>query len=428
MYGDTVSGQGVSTTTQNSPATEDNQTEGSAEIPMINSYRLPNPIPGINVRVLGNASGPFSANTANPVTEPGSSNSEAFAAQLSTFGESNATASYNQGRHNGFENSWQDYTHGELQRRAIAISQTTPRLVGPGSYYGNGTPQQVYPHPAPALQPLGAPAVASPPAYQFMPQAPLNIPVRADTQNASGVGVRPIYPQALPRATPYMHFPQSGASPVVNQHRRHHRTQSLNVNATSPASQNSSHTHVQNSRRRPRHADETGSHNAHRPSPPHLQGPRATATTGEYYQMLTAQQRADITRRLQLGELLRTMHSDEARALQVYEESLRQSRRYHHESDDTEPVSSPPSKGLDNQNDGRPEPKESEELMVNLECKACMSQLVDTVMLPCGHAILCRWCADQHMPSRRADKTRPKGNATCPMCRAPVKQKVRFFI
>ncbi|OJD11060.1 hypothetical protein AJ78_08095 [Emergomyces pasteurianus Ep9510] len=87
-----------------------------------------------------------------------------------------------------------------------------------------------------------------------------------------------------------------------------------------------------------------------------------------------------------------------------------------------------PTKGLDNQNDGRPEPKEAEELTVNLECKACMSQLIDTVVLPCGHAVLCRWCADQHMPSSRVDKTKPRGSATCPMCRKPVKQKIRIFL
>ncbi|KAK2744949.1 hypothetical protein FQN57_004079 [Myotisia sp. PD_48] len=35
-------------------------------------------------------------------------------------------------------------------------------------------------------------------------------------------------------------------------------------------------------------------------------------------------------------------------------------------------------KGLDGKDDGRPAPKESEELMINMECKVCMSQLVDT--------------------------------------------------
>ena len=81
-------------------------------------------------------------------------------------------------------------------------------------------------------------------------------------------------------------------------------------------------------------------------------------------------------------------------------------------------------KGLDNRNDGRPEPKTEDELKVTLECKVCFSQLVDTVLLPCGHAIMCQWCANQHVPSTRHDKTRPMKPAKCPMCRKAIKQKV----
>ncbi|QSS65619.1 hypothetical protein I7I51_06465 [Histoplasma capsulatum] len=84
-----------------------------------------------------------------------------------------------------------------------------------------------------------------------------------------------------------------------------------------------------------------------------------------------------------------------------------------------EPVT--PVKGLDCAEDGRPEPKETEELTVTLECKACMSQLIDTVMLPCGHAVLCHWCARQHMLSSRMDEAKP-----CPMCREHVKQNVFY--
>lgn len=143
--------------------------------------------------------------------------------------------------------------------------------------------------------------------------------------------------------------------------------------------------------------------------------------------MLTAQQRVQIARglqlnSLQLGDLLRMMDADDVRDLQMYEESLLR-RRYRHELD-THESPPPPSKGLDNQNDGRPEPKDAEEMTVNLECRICMSQTVDTVMLPCGHAVLCRWCAEQHLSPGRADRTRPKGYGLCPMCRAPVKQKV----
>ncbi|RDW74355.1 C3HC4 finger protein [Aspergillus mulundensis] len=72
----------------------------------------------------------------------------------------------------------------------------------------------------------------------------------------------------------------------------------------------------------------------------------------------------------------------------------------------------------------RPEPKESDELNINMECKICMCQLVDTVLMPCGHAILCRWCADELLPS---SKGYLKERANCPMCREPVRQRHRIY-
>ncbi|EEP79550.1 predicted protein [Uncinocarpus reesii 1704] len=69
------------------------------------------------------------------------------------------------------------------------------------------------------------------------------------------------------------------------------------------------------------------------------------------------------------------------------------------------------SKGLDNQNDGRPSPKESSEMKVDFECQICLSQVVDTVIIPCGHAILCRWCAEQYIPTNPASPTRPLGGS-----------------
>ncbi|KAL4784643.1 hypothetical protein BJX76DRAFT_215573 [Aspergillus varians] len=79
---------------------------------------------------------------------------------------------------------------------------------------------------------------------------------------------------------------------------------------------------------------------------------------------------------------------------------------------------------LDTPQESRPEPKETDELTINMECKICMGQLVDTVLIPCGHAILCRWCADQHIPS---SKGFPRGKANCPMCRELVRQKHRIY-
>lgn len=69
-----------------------------------------------------------------------------------------------------------------------------------------------------------------------------------------------------------------------------------------------------------------------------------------------------------------------------------------------------------------PAPRATEEMTVNLECKACMNQPIDTVFLPCGHAVLCRWCARRHMQTNGSDRARSK--PVCPMCRAPVRQRV----
>lgn len=83
---------------------------------------------------------------------------------------------------------------------------------------------------------------------------------------------------------------------------------------------------------------------------------------------------------------------------------------------------------LDNMDDGRPDAKEGSDLMVKLDCKICMSQLVDTVIIPCGHAVLCQWCADLQFPPSASDPTRPSGQAQCPICRAQVKQKIRIYL
>ncbi|OJJ41578.1 hypothetical protein ASPWEDRAFT_167592 [Aspergillus wentii DTO 134E9] len=389
--------------------------------------------PNTNAQLPPFNSQPPAPSTTNAFVGPGSGET----VESSRHGEESVNSiNYDQGQYGNFGNRWQDYSQVELQRRSIAVSQTVPQVTAPSPFYVNGRPhQQVYAHPGPVLQHIGTQALTQP-AYQVVSQAQINVPVPADTQHVSNVGVPPIYPQTLPRSNPYVQFPQSGVSSGGSQHRRHQRTQSHASNAGSSPGQNNSRFGTPNSRRRNRPSDDVGSHLARRLSSSQVPRTQAAATgrpdmpstgAGDYYlPMLNAQQRAEIARRLQLGDLLRSMHSDEARALQIYEESLLHSRRYHQEFDTYE--GSPPPKGLDDQNDGRPEPKETEEMTVNLECKICMSQVVDTVILPCGHAILCRWCADQHMPSSRVDRSRPKGHATCPMCRTPVKQKFRIFL
>ncbi|KAL4964922.1 C3HC4 finger protein [Aspergillus stella-maris] len=86
----------------------------------------------------------------------------------------------------------------------------------------------------------------------------------------------------------------------------------------------------------------------------------------------------------------------------------------------------PTKKPLDTPSEPRPSSAmDTKDCMINMECKICMSQLVDTVLLPCGHAVLCRWCADQHIPSQKGYPV--KGARPCPMCRESVRFKHRIY-
>ncbi|PWY75162.1 hypothetical protein BO70DRAFT_431136 [Aspergillus heteromorphus CBS 117.55] len=98
--------------------------------------------------------------------------------------------------------------------------------------------------------------------------------------------------------------------------------------------------------------------------------------------------------------------------------------------DDARPIPQPGDlRGtLDDRSNGRPEAKEPHELQANLECKICFSQIVDTVLLPCGHASMCQWCADVQYPGRRYDPSRPIEPAHCIICRADVKMKMRIYL
>ena len=44
---------------------------------------------------------------------------------------------------------------------------------------------------------------------------------------------------------------------------------------------------------------------------------------------------------------------------------------------------------------GRPEPLDAKDLVLGCECKICFGQVADTLLLPCAHLAICRWCADQ---------------------------------
>jgi hypothetical protein len=93
------------------------------------------------------------------------------------------------------------------------------------------------------------------------------------------------------------------------------------------------------------------------------------------------------------------------------------------------PAAPPPPPGLDQQK-GRPEPLEDEELKVECECKVCFGQLADTVLLPCKHLVLCRWCADAlGAKERQLGAPRRGGKVVlCPVCRVEVDNRVCLMI
>lgn len=77
----------------------------------------------------------------------------------------------------------------------------------------------------------------------------------------------------------------------------------------------------------------------------------------------------------------------------------------------------------------RPEPKSPEDLKVDLGCKVCREQRIDTIMMPCMHAATCHWCAELWKSGARDQTGRFNGSLwTCVVCRKQVKEQRRFYI
>ncbi|OJD23747.1 hypothetical protein ACJ73_04901 [Blastomyces percursus] len=266
-------------------------------------------------------------------------------------------------------------------------------------------------------------------SFQYLPDdyhnAQLNS--RGSTNNESLYGNGPVLPHNTTSSHPVGSLPTENQANASNSSSRRRPLQGTFTNPRSPPTVGSANTTT--SRRRARRTNasgmpQPGSTPRGDQRPPHrhnhhsinIGAPGGTPTTRDQSYV-----NAQLTRLLYSGTLVR-YPNDINRFLSAEERERRRRILESLERDSLEPNS--PVKGLDSAEDGRPEPKETEELTVNLECKACMSQLIDTVVLPCGHAVLCRWCADQYMPSSRVDKTKPRPSATCPVCRQNVRQKV----
>lgn len=171
----------------------------------------------------------------------------------------------------------------------------------------------------------------------------------------------------------------------------------------------------------------TGSQHAHPETPLQNREPTPSHALSQRYNFFPAGTGHSSIRTTSGGNPHRRTGSNSPYPLMSFLEQHGSARReYHHHRRTRRHGHRNPStpKSLDNMEDGRPEAKEASELTIRLDCKICLTQLVDTVIMPCGHAALCRWCADMHIPSSELDPTRPGEHAKCPICRANVERKV----
>lgn len=83
---------------------------------------------------------------------------------------------------------------------------------------------------------------------------------------------------------------------------------------------------------------------------------------------------------------------------------------------------------LDDARIERPPPKTEEEMQVELKCKICLQQIADTAVLPCGHLVMCGYCAAIAMPTKDEAQTQPlRRSAACPLCKKTVKRVARIY-
>jgi hypothetical protein len=76
----------------------------------------------------------------------------------------------------------------------------------------------------------------------------------------------------------------------------------------------------------------------------------------------------------------------------------------------------------------RPPPMKPESMIVDLACTICKEHLVDTVVMPCMHAVMCNWCAELQIPGKRGTPHLARDRtAKCPLCRTRVKEKRKIF-
>lgn len=72
----------------------------------------------------------------------------------------------------------------------------------------------------------------------------------------------------------------------------------------------------------------------------------------------------------------------------------------------------------------RPPPLTEDQMTKNLACQVCYVQVADIAVIPCGHMVMCQWCADVVVPVKH--NTFPARPTKCPMCRKGIKQRYKI--
>jgi hypothetical protein len=81
---------------------------------------------------------------------------------------------------------------------------------------------------------------------------------------------------------------------------------------------------------------------------------------------------------------------------------------------------------LDMDKQDRPPALEDTDMTRVLACQVCYSQLADMALLPCGHMVMCQWCADTVVPVKHSHV--PVRPTRCPLCRKVVKQRFKIHM
>ncbi|KAK7894348.1 hypothetical protein LTR67_006109 [Exophiala xenobiotica] len=82
----------------------------------------------------------------------------------------------------------------------------------------------------------------------------------------------------------------------------------------------------------------------------------------------------------------------------------------------------------------RPPPFNPDDMNVNVACKICCEQKIDTLFEPCMHLAVCHWCSEvlraraRHARKKRYGPPRPEEKWSCPICRHEVTQARKVYL